>query len=129
MAVIDLTIETFDSKITESEMVIIDFWAPWCGPCKTITPLIDAAARKHPEMVFAKINIEEQPELAKMLQVRSIPTLVFIREQMIIFAKVGTIAASELEQYIGKLKGLDMKKVHQDFALAQTESEQKSTES
>ncbi|PLA74316.1 thiol reductase thioredoxin [Hydrogenovibrio sp. SC-1] len=127
MAVIDLTIETFDSKITENEMVIIDFWAPWCGPCKTLMPLIDAAARKHPEIVFTKINIEEQPEVAEMLQVRSIPTLVFIREQMIIFAKVGTITAPELEQYIDKLKGLDMHKVHQDFAQAQIESEQRST--
>lgn len=122
MAVFDLTTKTFDSKIAESEMVIIHFWAPWCAPCKPIRPIFEAAADNYPEILFASINTEAQSELAKTLQVRSIPTLVFIREQMIIFAKTGELTASELAQYINKLKALDMDKVHQDFAEAQTHS-------
>lgn len=122
MAVFDLTSKTFDSKIAESEMVVIHFWAPWCAPCEPIRTMVEAASNEYPDILFASLNTEAHAELAKTLQVRSIPTLVFIREQMIIFAKTGELTASELTQYINKLKALDMDKVHQDFAEAQTHS-------
>lgn len=119
MRIIDLTIETFDSKMNKNKMVVLVFWAPWCAPCKPLLPIIDAAAATHPDVLFAKIDIEDQPELAKSLQVRSIPTLVFIREKIVIFANAGLISADELTQQLKKLTVLDMKKVRQDYAKAQ----------
>lgn len=119
MAVIDLTAETFESTIEENEIVIFDFWAEWCGPCKQFAPIFSAVAEKNSNMVFAKVNVEEQEELANMFQVRSIPTLVFMREKIVVFSNPGVIPENNLEEAIKQLVDLDMNKVKADLAEAQ----------
>lgn len=97
-------------------MVIVDFWAPWCGPCRSFAPAYEAASEKHPDVVFAKVNTEEQQALAGYFQIRSIPTLMIFREKIIIFAQPGALPASTLEQIIEKAKSLDMNEVRKEIA-------------
>lgn len=97
-------------------MIIIDFWAPWCGPCKNFGPVFEAISDKYPGLVFAKVNTEEEQELGGMFQIRSIPTLMIFRDQIIIFAQPGALPGSALEEIIGKAQALDMDKVRQDMA-------------
>lgn len=118
MAVIDLTIESFDSMINQHEMMVLEFWAPWCEPCKPQSAMIEAMASHYKEVVFAKVDIEDQSNLAKSMQVRSIPTLLFIRGKIVIFAHTGLISAAILAQYLAKLNSLDMQSVRQDFEQA-----------
>lgn len=118
MSVINLTTETFEPTITSNDMVILDFWAEWCGPCKQFAPTFEAASEKFPDIVFAKINIEEQQELANSFQVRSIPTLVFMRDEIIIFSNPGALPANNFEEAIKQLVDLDMQQVHKDLAEA-----------
>ncbi len=87
MATIDITKESFEKIITENDIVLIDFWASWCGPCKQFAPVFESLSETHPEAVFAKINTEEQQELAGHFQIRSIPTLMIFREQIIVFSQ------------------------------------------
>jgi len=96
-------------------MVLVDFWAPWCGPCRSFAPAYEAASEKFPDVVFAKINTEEQQALAAHFQIRSIPTLMIFREQIIIFAQPGALPASALEQVIEKAKSLDMDEVRREI--------------
>lgn len=119
MAVINLTAADFEKTITDNEIVIFDFWAEWCGPCKQFGPVFEAVSEKFPEIVFAKVNVEEEQELAGMFQVRSIPTLVFMREKIVVFSNPGAIPGNALEEGINQLLALDMAKVHQDLAEAQ----------
>lgn len=115
MAVVNLTKEAFEKVISENEMVIFDFWAEWCGPCKQFIPIFEAVAEKHPDIVFAKVNVEEEQELAGMFQVRSIPTVAMMREQVVVFANPGMIPAENLEQVIQQMRDLDMEKVRADI--------------
>lgn len=119
MAVINLTLAQFDETINNNDMVILDFWAEWCGPCKQFGPVFEEVSEKHPDIVFAKINVEEEQELAGMFQVRSIPTLALMREKVVVYANPGAIPASNLEEAIAQLRGLDMQKVHEDVAKSQ----------
>ncbi len=122
MAVTNLKIEDFESTIENNDIVILDFWAEWCGPCKQFSPIFEAVSEKHPDIVFAKVNVEEQQELAGMFQVRSIPTLVFMREKIVVFSNPGMIPESNLEEGIQQLCDLDMAKVRQDLEAAQQEN-------
>lgn len=119
MSTINLTAEQFEETITNNEIVIFDFWAEWCGPCKQFSPIFEAVSEKHPDIVFAKVNVEEQQELAGMFQVRSIPTLVFMREKIVVFSNPGLLPEANFEEGIKHLKELDMEKVHKDLAEAQ----------
>ena len=100
-------------------MVIVDFWAPWCGPCRSFAPAYEAASEKYPDVVFAKVNTEEQQALAGHFQIRSIPTLMIFREKIIIFAQPGALPPAALEQVIVKAKALDMDEVRREIAKEQ----------
>src|SRR5271169_1034549 len=116
MATVELTKDNFDQVVTGSEMVIIDFWAPWCGPCRGFAPVFEAAAEKYPDIVFAKINSDDEQELAGQFGIRSIPTLIIFREQIGIFSQPGALRAPELDAVIGKARELDMALVHKEIA-------------
>lgn len=123
MAIQELNESNFASVLTESNTVIIDFWAPWCGPCRQFAPTFEAAAEKHPDIVFAKVNTEEQQQLAASFNIRSIPTLMIFREKVMLFNQAGALPPAALEDLIQQVKALDMKKVHADIA-AQQEAQQ-----
>ena len=116
MATVDITKESFEKTITENDIVLIDFWASWCGPCKQFAPVFESLSESHPEAVFAKINTEEQQELAGHFQIRSIPTLMIFREQIIVFSQPGAIPPAALEDVLGKVVALDMDDVRRQVA-------------
>ena len=119
MATIELTNESFEKTVNENPMVIIDFWAPWCGPCKGFAPVYEKASEAHPDVVFAKVNTDEQQELAGSFGIRSIPTLMVFREKVILFQQAGALPGNALEQVITQAKALDMAKVHAEVASQQ----------
>ena len=119
MATIDLTQDNFEKTVTDNPMVIIDFWAPWCGPCKGFAPVYEKAAESHTDVVFAKVNTDEQQELAGSFGIRSIPTLIVFREKVILFQQAGALPGQALEQVIAQAKALDMSKVHAEVAAQQ----------
>ena len=115
MATIDLTAENFENTVNDNPMVIVDFWAPWCGPCKGFAPVYEKASDTHPDVVFAKVNTDEQQELAGSFGIRSIPTLMVFREKVILFQQAGALPGQALEQVIGQAKALDMAKVREEL--------------
>src|SRR5690606_27111314 len=96
--------------------LIIDFWAPWCGPCRNFAPVFEEAAEKHDDVVFAKINTEEQEELAAAMRIRSIPTLMVFRERVMLFKQAGALSAGQLEELVTQVKALDMAQIHAEIA-------------
>ena len=116
MATVTLTKDNFDQVVNGSDMVLVDFWAPWCGPCKGFAPVFEAASETHGDIVFAKVNTDEEQELAASFNIRSIPTLMFFREKVILYSQAGALPGSALEQIISKGKELDMAVVHKEIA-------------
>lgn len=114
--VMEVTKETFSEVIENKDIVLVDFWAPWCGPCRSFAPIFEAAAEANKDVTFVKINTEEQQELASYFQIRSIPTLMAFREQIIVFSQPGMLPANALDQLISQVKELDMEKVRQEIA-------------
>ena len=111
MAVTQLTQTNLDDTINKNDIVVIDFWAPWCGPCQTFKPIFEQAAEKHEDAVFASCNTEEQSEVAAMFQIQSIPTLVVFREGIGIFGQPGMLPAEALDELMDKVRELDMEEV------------------
>jgi len=123
MSVIELTQATFQAATqSEKQPIIIDFWAPWCGPCRHFAPTFHAAAEKHEDVTFASVNTEEQQELAMALRIRSIPTLMVFRENILLFQQAGALGAAQLEELITQVKAVDMTKVHAEIATQEKAS-------
>jgi Thioredoxin domain-containing protein len=119
MATVHMTKDNFDQIINNNPFIIIDFWAPWCGPCQGFGPVFEAESENHPDIVFAKVNTEEEQELGGLFQIRSIPTLMIFREQVIIYSEAGALQGSQLKDLLQRAKELDMAEVHKQVAEQQ----------
>ncbi|RMG59293.1 MAG: thioredoxin [Gammaproteobacteria bacterium] len=124
MATIELTEENFESTINDNDIVFIDFWAEWCGPCKSFAPIYEAVSEKHPDIVFGKVDTEAQQNLAAQFQIRSIPTLMIFRDKVLLFAQPGMLSEQQMEDLIQQVRDLDMAKVHEEIARQQAEQGQ-----
>lgn len=112
MPILTLTKDNFDQTIAQNNLIIVDFWANWCAPCKTFSKVLEAAAEKYKDVVFGSVDIEAEPELANDFEVRSVPLILVLRESVIIFAESGALPAAALDTLIQQAKALDMKEVH-----------------
>ena len=126
MGTLVLTKENFEDVITRNDMVIVDFWAPWCGPCKSFAPLFEAASEKYPNVVFGKVNADVEQALASHFAIRSIPTLMVFRERVILFSQAGALPAAGLDSVITQAQGVDMKQVHEEIAAQQAQRQSSS---
>jgi len=119
-AVIELTKENFTKVVNDHPFAVVDFWAPWCGPCRAFAPVFTSAAQKHPDALFAKVNTEAQQELAAHFNIRSIPTLMILRDNIIVFSEAGALQASALDQVLGEARALDMNDVRREIETQST---------
>ena len=119
MASVELTTENFDSTITGNDIVVVDFWADWCGPCKMFAPTFEAASEKEPQIVFGKVDTEAQQSLAAAAGIQSIPTLMIFRDSILLFSQPGALPPAALEDLIGQVKAIDMEEVHAEIAKQQ----------
>ena len=123
MAVIELNKDNFEETVTNNDFVIVDFWAPWCGPCKSFAPTYEKVSADHPGVVFAKVNTEDEQEIAAHFQIRSIPTLMIFREKVIVFSQPGALPEGALREVVTKAGELDMVEVHKQVAEQQAAQE------
>src|SRR6188474_2357551 len=120
MAVVELTKENFEQVVTSNPTVVVDYWAPWCGPCRGFAPVFERVAEANPDVVFAKVNTDDEQEIAQHFQIRSIPTLMVFREQIIVFSQPGALPQNAFEQVIEKTKALDMEEVKRQIATRES---------
>jgi thioredoxin 1 len=116
MATIDLTLDTFEETITDNDIVLVDFWAEWCGPCRMFAPTYEKVSEQHSDITFAKVDTEDQQALAQSFNIRSIPTLMAFRDNVLLYAQPGALPESALEDLIGQIKALDMDEVRKEIA-------------
>ena len=116
MATIDTTEHSLDQTLTDNSIVLVDFWAAWCGPCRSFAPTFTAASEKHPDIVFAKVDTEAEQNLAAVAGIQSIPTLMAFRDKVLVFSQPGALNASGLEDVITAVRALDMAEVHAKIA-------------
>ena len=119
MSTLEITADNFNDTVEQNAIVFLDFWAAWCGPCRNFAPVYEAAAEANQDIVFGKIDIEAQQDLAAAFQIRSIPTIAVIREGVMVFRESGALPASALEQVIQGVRGLDMEQVRAEIAAQQ----------
>ncbi len=119
MATVELTTENFDEVVGGSDIVLVDFWAEWCGPCRAFAPTFEAASQKHEDLVFGKVDTEAQQELAAAFDIRSIPTLMIVREGVVLFAQPGALPGNALDDLIEQARAVDMEEVHEKVKQAQ----------
>ncbi|MBN9140161.1 MAG: thioredoxin [Micrococcales bacterium] len=121
MATVELSEKTFENTVLEGDIVLVDFWAAWCGPCQAFGPVFEAASEKHPDITFAKVDTDAEQALSAALNIRSIPTLMAFRDGIGVFAQAGALPGHVLEDLIGQIRGLDMDEVRAQIASAQDE--------
>ena len=119
MATTNLTAESFQSTIDDNDIVLLDFWASWCGPCRTFGPIYEKVSEQHPDIVFGKVDTEAEQELAAQFGIRSIPTLAILRDNVLLFSQPGVVPAEGLEDLISQVRDLDMEEVHREIAARQ----------
>jgi len=110
--------DSFESTVADNEIVLVDFWASWCGPCRSFAPMYERVSENHPDIVFAKVDTEAQPELASAFGVMSIPTVMVVRDQVVLFSQPGALPEAALEDLIKQVRDLDMNEVRRQLAAA-----------
>jgi thioredoxin 1 len=116
MPTVTLTAENFERTIDDNDIVVVDFWASWCGPCRTFAPVFEKAAENHPDIVFGKVDTDAERQLAGEFQIMSIPTLMVFRDNVLLFSQPGALPEHVLEDLIAKVRELDMADVHRQLA-------------